>query len=292
MSIQVAKVRDFGGHSQAVYTLCLGVDDDTFYSSGADGMVVKWNLNQTDGELIIKFTYAIYSLYQFENFLLCGGSKGELTIYNLFNKSIERQIQFDGQAIFDIVRWNDKLLVAHGSGMLSILSKAGTLEKQIQISTKSLRKMVLHSDDLFLTGSEGMIWHMNARFEILKSIKAHDESVFAMEYNTKKGEMLTGGRDALLKIWKNFGLEQTINAHWFHINFIALNTSQNYFVTCSLDKSIKIWNAKNNELLKVINNEKYEAHQSSVNKILWIGINRFISCSDDRMIMCFEIQQK
>lgn len=255
-------------------------------------MVVRWHVNQTDGELILKFPYAVYSLYQFNGYLLCGGSKGELTIYNLQSKSIEKQIQFDGQAIFDILYWNSNWLLAHGSGKLSILSELWTIEKQIQFSTKSLRKMVVHLKDLIVTGSEGKVWQLNSSFEIIESIKAHEESIFAIEYNSENRTILSGGRDALLKTWKDLKLIQTINAHWFHINFIALNESKEYFVTCSLDKTIKIWNAKNNELLKVINHEKYEAHQSSVNKILWIGINRFISCSDDRMIMCFEIQQK
>jgi WD40 repeat protein len=292
MSIQVAKVRNFIGHSQAVYTLCAGNEDYIFYSAGADGMVVKWQLNQQDGELLLRFPFAIYCLYQFDDSLFCGGSKGELTIFNLKTKSIVRQMYIDTSAIFDIVYWNNQIIIGNKLGQLIILSLNWEIELQLQISTNSIRKLIPTNDKLFVTGSEGMIWALSKSFDILSVIKGHDQSIFAMDYYRHTETLYTGGRDATLKIWNDLELSNTINAHWFHINYIAFNPTQIYYATCSLDKSIKIWNAENNALLKVINNEKYEAHQSSVNKILWIGINRFISCSDDRMIMCFEIQQK
>jgi len=292
MSIQVAKVRNFTGHSQAVYTLCGDNENDIFYSAGADGMVVKWQLEQPDGELIIRFPFAIYSLYQFDDLLFCGGSKGELTIFNLKAKSIVRQIYLETNAIFDIVFWNNQLIIGNKIGQLIVLNSNWEIERQLKLSTNSIRKMIPTNDNLFVTGSEGMIWSLSKSFEILAAVKGHEQSIFGMDYQKHTETLYTGGRDAILKIWNAFELSESINAHWFHINYIAINPTQIYYATCSLDKSIKIWNAENNALLKVINNEKYEAHQSSVNKILWIGINRFISCSDDRMIMCFEIQQK
>lgn len=249
-------------------------------------------MNQADGELLIKFSYAIYSIAQFDHYIFCGGSKGELTVYNLQEKLIEQQIQFDGHAIFDIINWNGSYLLAKGNGYLTVLSKDWSQYHHLQVSSKSLRKLMVQNEELYITGSEGMIWRMNKNYEVLDTVLAHEMTIFAMEFNSQTNILYSGGRDALLKTWGNLQLIQTINAHWFHINCIALNSSQKYLATCSLDKTIKIWDAENNELLKVIDIEKYEAHQSSVNKILWIGINRFISCSDDRMIMCFEIQQK
>lgn len=56
-----------------------------------------------------------------------------------------------------------------------------------------------------------------------------------------------------------------------------------------MDKTIKLWEAENMDLLKVIDYQKNESHQSSVNKILWIDRKRFISCSDDKKIILFEI---
>ncbi|MDI1235608.1 MAG: hypothetical protein PSX81_15125 [bacterium] len=292
MSIQVAKVRNFSGHSQAVYTLCKGEDTNVFYSSGADGMVVKWNLEQADGQLLIRFPYPIYSLCRFKDNLLCGGNKGVLTVFNLTTKKIVNQLQFDTSAIFDILVWYDKFLLANGNGILIVLTKDFVIEKQSNLSNKSLRKMVATETTVFVAGSEGIIWQLDKLANIVKFQTAHDQSIFALDYDFENNILISGGRDAVLKVWDNLEVLKIISAHWYHINCISFNETQTYFATCSLDKSIKLWKSENHELLKVISNEKYEAHQSSVNKILWIGINRFISCSDDRMIMCFEIQQK
>lgn len=275
-----------------MYTLCHGCKEDVFYSSGADGMVVCWSLEKEDGELMIRFPYPIYSLERLNHLLFCGGNNGNLTIFNLDTKKIEKQLQIQDSAIFDILFWNKKLLLANGNGVLTILNSAYDIEKNILVSTKSLRKLVANFESIYLTGSESKIWRFNKNFEEIKSIQADNQSIFALEYSPSKNLLLSGGRDATIKIWSDLKLIETINAHWYHVNCIAFNQSEQYFATCSLDKSIKIWQSKNTELVKVINNEKFDAHKSSVNKILWIGINRFISCSDDRMIMCFEIQQK
>lgn len=255
-------------------------------------MVVKWNLEQADGQLLIRFPYPIYSLCRFKDNLLCGGNKGVLTVFNLTTKKIVNQLQFDTSAIFDILVWYDKFLLANGNGILIVLTKDFVIEKQSNLSNKSLRKMVATETTVFVAGSEGIIWQLDKLANIVKFQTAHDQSIFALDYDFENNILISGGRDAVLKVWDNLEVLKIISAHWYHINCISFNETQTYFATCSLDKSIKLWKSENHELLKVISNEKYEAHQSSVNKILWIGINRFISCSDDRMIMCFEIQQK
>ncbi len=271
--------------------MCNTHNESEFYSAGADGMVVKWRVDEPDGELLIKFPYPVYSLLLYKNYLLCGGNNGMLTIVDIESKQIVNQIQIHAHAIFDIQFWNHHFLLAQANGMLTLLNEHFVFHKDIHISSKSLRKILPVDESIYVTGSEAIIWKLNTGFKIESEKIVHNQSVFAMDYHVEKKILLSGGRDAVIKLWQNFEEIKMINAHWYPINHIAFNESQQYFSTCSLDKTIKIWDAENFELLKVIDNEKYPAHKSSVNKILWIGINRFISCSDDRMLMCFEIQQ-
>lgn len=83
-----------------------------------------------------------------------------------------------------------------------------------------------------------------------------------------------------------------VPAHLLHIHDLQLNADATRLLSASMDKTIKLWNTDTGELLKVIDFEKHGGHRSSVNKILWFHKNTIISCSDDRTLMCFEIQEK
>jgi WD40 repeat protein len=102
--------------------------------------------------------------------------------------------------------------------------------------------------------------------------------------------MISGGRDATLRLWKNTQeSEGSIAAHLLHIHAIELQPSENWIATASMDKTVKIWDANSMELLKVLEKDKLSFHTSSVNALLWLGENRILSAGDDRCVVLTEI---
>jgi len=117
-------------------------------------------------------------------------------------------------------------------------------------------------------------------------------AVFALQYSPLGDYLVSGGRDAQVKIWNSatFELTQNIPAHLFAVNHIAFHPNLPYFATASMDKSIKIWGSDDFKLYKVISREKgYASHRLSINKITWDGDN-LISASDDKSIMIWKVQ--
>lgn len=80
-----------------------------------------------------------------------------------------------------------------------------------------------------------------------------------------------------------------IPAHWYAINDLKLSPDGKYFASASRDKTIKIWDANSYELLKVLDNEKFEGHTHSVNSLLWVNEHLLLSTGDDRQIIAWEI---
>src|SRR5690606_6981595 len=110
--------------------------------------------------------------------------------------------------------------------------------------------------------------------------KIHESAtVFSVCHIPSQNILASGGREARLKLYKDFELRKDIPAHLLHIHHMSLSPNGEYLATASMDKTIKVWDVATFTLLKVIDFERLAAHTSSVNKILWIDKNTLISCS-------------
>jgi centriolar protein POC1 len=115
--------------------------------------------------------------------------------------------------------------------------------------------------------------------------------VFSLQYSPTGNYLVSGSRDAQLKIWDavSYTLVKNIAAHLFAVNSIAFHPSQPHFATASMDKSIKIWGGDDFKLYKIISREKgFDSHQLSVNKILW-NSDQLISAGDDKRIIIWNV---
>ena len=123
--------------------------------------------------------------------------------------------------------------------------------------------------------------------------KAHSNSVFTVRYTPDEKFLISGSRDARLKVWDaEAGYLQTaeVVAHLYAINHLDFSPNGKHFVTCSMDKSIKVWDAEKLKLLKVIDRARHAGHGTSVNKVLWTTYqDQLLSASDDRTISVWNL---
>jgi WD40 repeat protein len=59
-----------------------------------------------------------------------------------------------------------------------------------------------------------------------------------------------------------------------------------------MDKSIKIWGSDDFQLYKILNAERNGGHNSSVNRMAWVGVDHpiLVSVSDDRRMIFWDIE--
>jgi WD40 repeat protein len=106
--------------------------------------------------------------------------------------------------------------------------------------------------------------------------------------------LLSGGRDARLRIWNienNFELEKEIPAHNYAIYKIMFNSSGSLLATASRDKTAKVWDASDASFLFRLDKENFKGHLNSVNTLLWLNEDTLISGSDDRSIVVWKISK-
>jgi WD40 repeat protein len=300
--MQVSKIDTFSGHRDCVYTLAQGAQPNIFYSSGADGQVVAWDLAKPDlGTLLAQIPASVYAMAYFEaeNALIVGQNGEGIQKIALAQNIGSVSLKFTYNNIFDIKILGNLAFAATGDGILVIidLPKMAVLQT-IKVTDKSIRSIAIHptANEIALATSDQNCYRIClSTYALLQKIEGHSNSVFCIKYNNTGQYLYTAGRDAQLKIWQkttdNYLLHSNIAAHMYAINDLAFSPDTSLLATCSMDKAIKIWDANSLKLLKVVDKARHAGHGTSVNKLLWSSYhNSLLSASDDRHIALWQLK--
>jgi len=259
-----------------------------FYSAGADGQILEWEGRSNEVVRLAQCSSAVYALAKFNQYLLAGCSKGQLYLYD---SALVKCIQMAAAPIFDILAFNDQLLIVQGNGTCTVFNSALEPIKTIVVSDKPLRKIVLHQNQLYFCGSKGLVYQFDENLNPIGSLPINDTTLFTMAYDSINQLAFVAGRSGQLMRFNQEGVIEMVQAHSGTIHDLALSEDAQLLASASMDKSIRLWQPNPLKLLKVVNYDKQKAHQNSVNKILWFEKNNFISCSDDHTIQWFQIQE-
>lgn len=280
------------GHAGAIYSLVF--DSEFIYSAAADKYVTRWNLKLgTQDKFAIKFSNSPYSICLFSNNskLAVGLDKGNLHFFDLKDrKELKFYIQHK-TAIFSILENYQKqqLYSTDADGNLAVWNSENyDLQLFLPFDCGKIRRMCLDEtgSKLFLACQDGYIRILETEFfNQIDEFYAHENGVTSLAFHAERKQLITGGKDAILRIWNLETMQQikAIPAHNFVIYDIQfLNTAE--FITVSRDKSIKIWSFEKLAVTQKIE-FKNGGHIHSVNKIQKIDSETFATCSDDKKII-------
>lgn len=291
--MKVTKVRQFSGHKQSIYCICDG-GGGSFYSAGSDGLVVKWNIHDEVGHVIATVPDPLFciGINKPLNLLAIGSRQGRIYIINTDKRALNAQWQGHQKAIFE--------LYFEPKGTLLSLSEDGTIKRwqvdgemvlEREVSTKSLRGLSIGDEGYYISSSDGLIYHADKETLATSALPFnHNLSVFSSAIYERN--IISAGREAKIRVWHldHHSLLKEVNAHWYSIHYLSLSPNGCYLLSGSMDKNIRIWNPQTLSLYKTIDFMKDQGHTSSVNRLVWIDDEHFLSCSDDRQIMLWRIK--
>ena len=295
-------IATLAGHRDAVYALAGRAGSNRIFSSGADGLVVAWNVAEPaqDGELLARVENSVYALRELpaRNLLLLGQNFQGVQALDLQDKSLAYAAALPPVAIFDLVysETRQRLYCALGDGTLAVLRGHDfRLETLLRLSDKSLRCLALSETrhELAVGGSDWRVRVLDLdSLEVKTTLAEATNSVFTVAYSPDEQHLLAAGRDAHLRRYaaEGYALAEAVVAHMYAINHLAFSADGQYVATCSLDKSIKLWDAGSLALLRVLDKARAAGHGTSVNKLVWPGSQqRLVSCSDDRSLAVWQL---
>lgn len=303
--MKVEKIYTCTGHKAAIYTLAPGKDERHFLSAGGDGWVVEWNLDDPEtGQLVASVETQVFSLCTLSpRNLVAGNMNGGVHWIDREHPAFTRNIQHHQKGVFDILSTGAGVFSVGGEGSITRWDReSGRSVESFQLSNQSLRAIAFSGirNELAVGGSDCSIYLLDAETLSLKQVlkNAHGNSIFTVAYTPDQQYLLSGGRDALLKVWYSpqpapseyslFAGTPEFPAHLFTINHIVFSPDGGLFATASRDKTLKIWDARSFELLKVVDTIRHGGHINSVNRLLWMQ-DCLVSCSDDRTVSIWRI---
>ena len=290
------KNKEILGHSGAVYA-CI-TKGDYIYTGSSDKYLTRWKISDgSQDKFAIKFDHSVYAMnITKDDFLVVGLSSGALHFFDI-NK--RKEIKFYTQhkkAIFSI-QYNlikNHIYVADADGNLSIWKSDGSkLLIYLPLGCGKVRSIdVLIDGSCFaLACQDGKIRVFESEFfNEISSMNAHKEGVNSLLFHPlNNNQLISGGKDALLKLWDwKSGKElKSIAAHNYAIYRISSIKCGELIVTASRDKNIKLWNSSLDILKRI--DYKLGGHNHSVNDLCIIDESTFVSCSDDKRIIIWNL---
>ena len=287
-----SKKQVFSDHAGAIYSLAF--DNEFLYSASADKYVTRWNLELgTQDKFAIKFSNSPYSICLFSNNskLAVGLDNGNLHFFDLKErKELKFYIQHK-TGIFSLLEnpAKQQLYSTDSEGNLAVWNTENfDLQLFLPFDCGKIRRMCLNEtgSKLFLACQDGYIRMLETEFfNQIGEFFAHENGVTSIAYHAENKQLITGGKDAILRIWNIETMQQikAIPAHNFVIyDILFLNPSE--FISVSRDKSIKIWSFEKMSVIQRIE-FKNGGHIHSVNKIQLLYPPTFATCSDDKKII-------
>ncbi len=290
------KIGEIQEHSGAVYDIALY--QSFIYSASADGYVARWSLDTfKQDNFAIKCTTPPYCLTFDSNNgnLWFGLSNGDLHVVNVETKTELKFFQQHKTGLFSLQYLPQKNIIAAGDndGNLSIWdANKLTLLLFLPLNCEKIRKIKFSSDGklMVINGLDEKIRIFETEgFNEIVTLPGHKEgaccSIFS-SLNSEKSMLISGGKDGHIKEWdwQNEKLIQAIPAHNFAVYDCLILNNGKTLVSASRDKTIKIWNTDDLSFVQKLD-LKSGGHKHSVNSLIKVNEDRFLSCSDDRKII-------
>ncbi len=297
--MHVNKVLELNGHSAAVYSLAF---DYTFvYSASADHFVARWDLiNGTQDKFSVKADAPVYSVATISDGkrLVMGLSNGSIHVIDVHSKKEVRNIQQHPSAVFYIVEntFNKQVYSCDASGNLAVWdAHSFDLLLFIPLDSGKIRRIAISPDGAYIAvcSQDGKIRIFDTTFfNEIYAFRGHDGGANSACY-IGKNLLLSGGKDAMLRLWdlnKNTLIHE-IPAHNYAIYDLMYFQHINKIISCSRDKTVKIWSAENLTVESRID-RKSGGHFHSVNAICQMDKTHFATCSDDKRIIVWKIENE
>ncbi len=243
------------GHDGSVKSLVFYPNRNVFYSSGADGDILRWDLNQgtTKPQVIIHnpFSNRSLAISSSGRWLACGTGTSNIQIFNLNQPNVQPNlIEAHKGAVVDLefIEGKDILISTGSDKTIMYWNLLNSDKRTITTHSTRIRTIALSKDGNYVYGGtdDGQLirWTIsNGDARLIYDNK--EQGINAITLNSTGSRLAIGdksGNIIMLDPVTSRKLAQ-IKGHNARIQDIAFSPDNSQLATSSYDGTIRIWNA-------------------------------------------------
>ena len=278
------------GHAGPIYSASW--DGNFLYSSSADKYVTRWDLTTglQDSSFTVKLEHAAYVLKAGNQLCFIGCTDGTLLAVDTVTKKISWEYNLFGNAWFSLTIDSSRgwLVAGDSEGNLVVFDlRTGKRILHLPLAAGKIRAITISGNNCFVsTQLIGVLVFSCENWNELAAWEPNELGSNVLFYDLLNKRIITGGRDAHIVISdSNYEVQKRIPAHYQTIYGLIQVNDQ--FITASMDKTIKVWNSDFSKVEQRIE-FKHGGHNRSVNGMVFIDSQTFVSYGDDKKMIVWK----
>ncbi len=266
----------FEGHRGAVTALAQAVKDNAFYSAGAEGLIVYWQLEKpNEGDVVIKLPGYISALVfdSFKNVLYATVNHKGLYVIDALTKRVLIFTDIPLTSFGKIVLTNDDIIISTNIGEVLVLEKKESrIKSRIIIQSLAAPSFKVIDNQLWMAVNNGiktqLLQSLNSEGDLIKFngkiIELDYWDRFLIVFSEREVYFLDRKQLSLTTAYKN---NKAFNFYQVHVNKAVL---------LSISNTNELYRFKlTKKGLNFIDKTEF-AYNGQINDILWIENYKFV----------------
>lgn len=247
--------KKFIGHNGEIKSIAFVPDKREFYTSGFDGKVLRWNLDNKEQNLQVISSgteiVEVLSVSPDANWLACGGSNSVIRLIPLKDNSIGYDLKGHTGKIKSLVfSFDGKYLYSASlDGKVLKWDLSARTSKNVSTDLLEIISIDISSNGNYLAGvsSNGkvLVWDPEKTTNTFR-IETTGKVIKTVRFKPNENTLAIGYTDGYVELWDISSKEKIseIKAHTAEVNDIRFNNKYFQMATASSDGTLKLWDTR------------------------------------------------
>lgn len=244
--------KNFEGHSGSVKSISFLKSNNQFFTSGSDGKVMRWSLDNSDSDPLVIFEgdeiMEIITISNDGKYLACGNDQSVIRVFPVSGTGMAFEFNGHNDKIKSLVFTPDNRFM-YSSGLDGQLLKWDMETKQyseVNIEDEIIISLDISGSGKYLagatTGGEIKLWNL-LNDKSLQSINSESGSVNVIRFSNSD-VLAIGFMNGMIELWniETYAKESEVKGHTARVSDIRFNNINNQMASSSMDGNVKIWN--------------------------------------------------